>query len=324
MDENISNIKIISRHRSELMLLSILWVITFHFTPPHYSVDYQLIGWWYSFKMLGYAGVDFFMFLSGFGLTYSYWNRKELKSSEFCKKRLVRILPTYFVCILVFGLIQHLSINDMLWQFSCIGFWIGRPYYDWYIQAILILYLTFPLFLTISRKYGIEKIALIGCVIGLMATATLVYLWKGTPILFFARMPIFFIGCYYGYLLVNDKVIKHPRVWIAMAIVGFITELLLTMTYDVEFLHKSALNTLPFILIVPGVSLLLSRLFDLIPVGVLKPFQYFGKMTLEIYLCHMSLRFICPSIHYLLPICCGVVLHYFIKYATCLINKNKK
>ena len=64
METKIINYNDISAYRSELMGWSILWIMMLHFTfnqikPLGFIAQY------------GFAGVDIFLFVSGFGLFYS-------------------------------------------------------------------------------------------------------------------------------------------------------------------------------------------------------------------------------------------------------------
>ena len=77
------SIKDISTFRSELMGWSILWIMMLHFTfnqikPLGFIAQY------------GFAGVDIFLFVSGFGLFYSL--NKDHNLVSFYRKRLLRIL----------------------------------------------------------------------------------------------------------------------------------------------------------------------------------------------------------------------------------------
>ena len=308
---------VVSKHRSELMLLSILWVIGFHFsTPPYLTIQDTLIS-------IGCSGVDFFMFLSGFGLCYNYYNKINFNVFDFYKRRFIKILPTYYMCIIVFGLITGLSIVDLAWQMSCVGFWIGKSYYDWYVPSILLLYLIFPFFVMYAKKFGIGRMAVIASFIGMIPTVMFIYLMKGTPILFTARIPIFFIGCYAGYMLANKKTIRYPILLIAVSIITFVSEIYIAGIYDYQFMHRTGLYYIPLMFVVPGACLLLSALLEFIPNKILVPFRWLGAMTLEIYLVHMSLRTIYPKSKYLLPIIIAIILHYTVKYATNFINQTR-
>lgn len=94
---------LISKYRSELMGIAIIWVILYHLILTQNSP--------YSFGFLdsilgnGYGGVDIFLYLSGFGLVRS-WNKCLQQNHShainlFYKRRILRLAPTYiFICIL--------------------------------------------------------------------------------------------------------------------------------------------------------------------------------------------------------------------------------
>lgn len=300
--------EIVSKYRPQLMLLSILWVIAFHFTPPHLT-------FYNAFQSIGCGGVDVFMFLSGFGLCYSYYKRDSVSLISFYKRRLVKILPIYFFCIITFGIIRGLDISDILWQLTCLGFWIGKPSYDWYVPSILLLYFTFPFFVRLSKKFGIRTIAVLAPLIGLIPTFLFIYLGKGTWILFTARIPLFFMGCYAGWMLEQRKEIRWPWLIIALSVCALIVELVFASRYDYESMHRMGFYYIPQMFIVPGACILMANLLDKIPSWILGPMKFLGSMTLEIYLVHMSMRFIYPESKYVLPILFAIALHYFVQYS---------
>lgn len=289
---------LISKHRSALMGCAILWVMLYHLLGQDKCNSYGM-----AFFSLGHGGVDIFFFLSGMGLTYTYYDKlvDKRKIIEYIKKRITKILPTYLLVIIITCLAHSRSLNDILWEISCVGFWIGKPYYDWYIPSLLILYLLFPLYVYCSHRKGIIKTTLLFIILGLLLTCVLIASWKGTPILFFSRIPIFFIGNLIGYLLshrlevINIKK-KYYVLIILTSIIIFFGELYLTMHLDAVFLRKSSLHHLPFALIIPGMLLLISYVFEKIKSFTIGTFfttslSFVGSISLETYLCHMSLRY---------------------------------
>ena len=103
MKSNIN--KHISTYRSELMGYSILWIMMLHFTftqvkPLGFVAQY------------GFAGVEIFMMVSGFGLFFSLDKDASLK--RFYKKRLLRIFPTYYILGIFWSLLLY---HDNLLQY---------------------------------------------------------------------------------------------------------------------------------------------------------------------------------------------------------------
>jgi peptidoglycan/LPS O-acetylase OafA/YrhL len=77
------------------MGIAILWIVWFNTL----SFNPFLIGNLLTFlKSIGYFGVDIFLFLSGFGLITG-WVNKQYTITAFYKRRLLRIMPAYWVVL---------------------------------------------------------------------------------------------------------------------------------------------------------------------------------------------------------------------------------
>ena len=99
------NIRDISVYRFELIGWSILWIMMLHFRFNQINI--------FGFvAQYGFAGVDIFMLVSGFGLYFSLNQHKNIL--HFYKKRLLRIFPTYYLL----GIIPSLSFyHDSLGEY---------------------------------------------------------------------------------------------------------------------------------------------------------------------------------------------------------------
>ena len=149
------NLDCLTEGRSLFMGLAILWIIA-----VHYSFLYDTpIG---LFFRNGYLGVDIFIMLSAFGLCFSL--SKDCNYKYFIKKRLLRIIPTWWVLISICLIINILLGNNHpqnLFQYLCyysgIGWWFfhnepyGIYYYEWYIQTLLFFYIFTPLLYKLSN-----------------------------------------------------------------------------------------------------------------------------------------------------------------------------
>ena len=147
------NISDITDYRSELMGWSILWVMMLHFTfnqikPLGFIAQY------------GFAGVDIFLFVSGFGLFHSL--DKDNNLVRFYRKRLLRIFPTYYILGFITNLLlTHDDIKTFLFRYSTIGFWIDREYAEWFIPSIILLYFIAPFIKKIIDKKWFAAICVI-------------------------------------------------------------------------------------------------------------------------------------------------------------------
>lgn len=318
--DSISNI---SKHRASLMGCAILWVMCYHFWGKDCEVSYGNVMW-----SFGHAGVDIFLFCSGFGLCYTYLTKiNDINGFfSFVRKRIIRIIPTYWVIILISDLIRGTNVSDLAWKLSCIGFWVGKPAYDWYIPSLLVLYCMFAAFCILANKRSFSFSAATFILIGILATALLIIIGKGTVILFFSRIPIFFIGCIFGHLFLQKKSItqKTECFIILIAFILIAIECWLSLNYDDVFLRKTSLHHLPFACIVPGMCLFFGRIAhnvsdNITGQSILNLLSILGTCSLEIYLIHMSLRMQPDYIYFPLAVLAGVIFHFTYKKITKLL-----
>ena len=141
----------ISYFRSELMGFAILWIMAFHF-------DFMQIPILPNITQYGYAGVEIFMFVSGFGIFYSL-SEKGNNLFNFYKKRIMRIFPAYYLIgILDSIFVFHDNLFTYLFRFSTIGYWFGTTFDEWYIPSLIILYIFSPLIIRLLKP---NKIAFV-------------------------------------------------------------------------------------------------------------------------------------------------------------------
>jgi peptidoglycan/LPS O-acetylase OafA/YrhL len=129
-----------------------IFIILFHFTPPH-------LGLLYPFIDNGYVFVGVFFLISGYVLTYNYADRAQtLSKREFWLARFSRLYPVYLlVLILSFSMLQdewHARPHAEFWQGivltplvlqgwspSVATFWNTV---SWTLTSECVLYLAFP------------------------------------------------------------------------------------------------------------------------------------------------------------------------------------
>ncbi|MFV0538204.1 MAG: acyltransferase family protein [Dysgonomonas sp.] len=97
-------LNLLSKYRSQLMGIAILWIMLFHS-----NLDVSFFTIFDLIKSIGNAGVDIFMFVSGFGIYYSLIKGVSLKT--FYKNRLWRILPYYLPIVIIFNEYSHINLK---------------------------------------------------------------------------------------------------------------------------------------------------------------------------------------------------------------------
>lgn len=135
------NFAIFSKYRGELMGIAILGVCLLHafkWAELGDSLIAHAVG---PFARIAFT--DGFLFLSGFGLYYSF-----SKNGDLCKfylKRLNRVLLPYMIMSLPFfllGLITgNISVSTFLMKLTSLYFWFWGNDGMWYISMSVALYL---------------------------------------------------------------------------------------------------------------------------------------------------------------------------------------
>jgi peptidoglycan/LPS O-acetylase OafA/YrhL len=207
---------LIRRHRTEIMGIAILWIVLYHSSIDFGSKSYSILP--SAIKLIGYGGVDLFFFLSGFGLVFG-WLKQEYKVSDFYKKRLLRIVPTYWVALLIsllpsLILIKDFKSREFMADILGLGFLTSKSYNFWFVPAIIICYLVFPFLFYFVNRFAAKK-KLLNNFFSMLCLATFLPLIicaiasltnKYQLLIFFVRLPSFIIGILIGYSYFENKV----------------------------------------------------------------------------------------------------------------------
>lgn len=214
---------LLSRCRGELMGLALLWILLFH-TYALAPIPIAPIEW---LKSVGFVGVDIFLFLSALGLALSL-SRREQSLKDYLFRRFVRILPTYWLVVGVYGLILRAagrtSLRTVLWNLSTLFYWCHIPNtFNWYVPALLVFYLLTPLFfrLLCRCKRGEWLIAAVYCLTLLLSTC--LGLWGyGYVNDFVYRLPVFFLGLLVGLSIARGRelTLKALGGWLLIALLS--------------------------------------------------------------------------------------------------------
>lgn len=139
------------KYRNLYMGIAILMVILYHMD----CVTHIPLALRYSERYL-YLGVDIFMCASGFGLCYAIGKYSTL---TFYKRRILRIYPSYLVMALAVTALhliggEHFSVWDWFCQLSTLQYYcVGGHFFDWYLSALILLYLFYPLLYKCQSPY---------------------------------------------------------------------------------------------------------------------------------------------------------------------------
>lgn len=281
-----SDFSVFSKFRQELMGIAILGVCLLH------AFDWAGIGDSVIAKVISpfarIAFTDGFLFLSGFGLYYSFSKNGDLQ--QFYLKRVNRVLLPYMIMGLPFFLLSlitdNISLSTFLLKLTSLYFWFLGNDGMWYISMSVALYFLFPVvyrFLFIQQKEQVILTKTLLIVITCVAVNFILYAFA--PHYFsmvqigIIKAPMFFIGMLVGWysFLGRSMSWKH--------IVGGVFLLSLTI-----LLKKQSDVFIPYyemtyrLLMMPLACFALEFFKTKHLKAVL---QWFGRYSLEIYVLQM-------------------------------------
>lgn len=253
--------KKISEFRTELMGIAILWVLWFHTQMKFESDLIHLL------KMLGYGGVDIFFLVSGLGIYRSL--EKDEDTLSFYKRRILKIFPAYLPVLIVWMILQ--IVKEM--PENPLGFFIGNvtglalwarnaPHFNWYIQSLILFYGIAPIIKKILDRYEKKGLWFSLAVYFVIAPAFLC----NNILMAVSRLPIFVIGMYFGKCITaENKTLKQEIALYGIAMVGVCMVALCILKFPL-LLSDYGMWWYPFILIIPGLCMLLVRILECIKI----------------------------------------------------------
>lgn len=309
----------VSRYRSLIMGLAILWIVLFHSGFHLPFSPFQLL------KTTGYGGTDFFMFCSGFGIYCSL--NHDFRFSTFWKKRAKRIFPSYFLVITAWVIMETMlygmSLSEILGNYLFFGSWAGFSHqFNWYVPCILVFYLLSPLFYRVLQH---ARERLVWILVLLLVPVGLSFLFFHSGLLIsVSRLPIYLTGMVFAQKMLSGKDLTLPKrlVLYGAALCGMLA-LFFWIRNLPDLLWEYGLWWYPFILIVPGMSIaaatLAARLQKYRAVHkLIKGISVLGNSSLEIYLVHIALFDLCKyykienaawALAILFAVTAGILLH---------------
>lgn len=279
---------VLSKYRSELMGMAMLWVMLFH----AWDLDLRVpaLNW---LRAAGFGGVDIFILLSAMGLVMSLSSREQ-EFTAFMSRRAVRILPAYFIVMPAYTLFSILRgtapVSALIWNSTLLYYWVhAQGAFNWYVSGIMLFYALTPFcFHRLSRTRRRAAWTAAGIALGLLCCRLLIMdnYWNYLDV--FYRVPVFLLGLLIGFYVWEGRRLAGRDIlfWCVWFLIGgaylLASSKLPAETLYLPLCHLFLFTTVPM-------CLCACVCFEHLPLSWLRGFlRLAGKHSLEIYLLNVS------------------------------------
>jgi len=232
--------------------IAIIFVVLAHLGPWMLGIG--------AFSALGPIAVSIFTILSGYGLVISY---QQNPNQNFFKKRFLRLLPYYYVGVLIYITLSILvgkeidNIYEVIFLFDL----------NWFIQWIVVFYVIFYVYL----KYNIEYILFFASFL----------IWAFYPNSLWVEVAFSIYGG--AFLALNferlESFLDMKKVLISLSMSVLL--LVISFNFNEVYLHK--IRAVAYAIIAINMIIVLIRF------NVVKILSRMGEKSYQIYLIHIVL-----------------------------------
>lgn len=311
----------ISHYKAHLMGLAVMVVVYGHLLYYHSGLqNYDDLNFtiWYTL-----GSVEMFIFLSGFGIYQSL--RKNRDAFTFYGRRIGRLLPAYLPVMLAWCVanvaLGSMRVGEAVGNLTALGWWFQTGHqFNWYVPAVLVLYLLSPLFYDCIQRLGRKSLWVFAALVLLNIAG-----WRSNLLMALSRFPTYFLGMYMGARYAEGKSPTKKQLWIwtvvgiaAMALVPYI------FLYQKWLLWYYGMFWSLFFFSTPACMFGVTKLLDwqkkrVLGRGLNRLWAFLGERSFEIYLCHLAFyecclrlglrgwpRWICAAV---VGTCIGIAYH---------------
>lgn len=289
------------KHRNAIYGVLAIWIILFHINrrlgePVRIPVLSQLL-------TCGNMAVDVFMFLSGCCLYLSMDKKTDVR--DFYKRRILRLLPSYLIITVPFwfwrSLVEAPMANGRFHfirffaDLSSATFWLNGIETTWFVDAIFVFYLLFPLIFKVVKKGICRAILLLVSVYVVNIIAIELIPFYDHSSIAWTRLPVFIFGIIAGkYVDAIDLGKLKVRSRISLVGGGFLILIVSLIVFPIGslFTGHDIKSEYLWLLYAPLVMILLIVLMFIL--GMChgkkhKCLETLGGMSLELYMTHITI-----------------------------------
>lgn len=291
-------LQLLSRYRAAMMGLAAILIVIMHcwlVIVPNRPILGAIEG---LIKWNAVLGLDMFFFYSGLGQTYAI-RKNALRQYYF--HRLRRLLIPFWIMALAYGYTEGWGFGKLVRNSLGISFFTETIFaHLWFVPAILLVYLIFPLYHRMMMRSG-SKMAFSLCTVCVWLCATILLrdVMREDVWFFNNRLPGFMLGVFVGELGREKQIRMTGTHWMLCLLIMAVGWLLRDAASHALIQLTPQFYLVPAALIAVALCFLFSGLFAVLEscgglIGkatglLLQLLCFVGNFTLELYCIHQWL-----------------------------------
>ena len=195
-------------------------------------------------------------------------------------------------------LMRDMTVGQALGNLTGLGWWFQqKQQFNWYVPAILVLYLLSPLFFDCIERMG-KKSVLVFPALFIVIMAG----WGSNLLMAVTRFPTYFLGMYFGARFYEGRTVTRKQVWV-WTVVALIAMALVPYFFLIarQYLWFYGMYWILFFFSTPATAFGLTKIMEwqegnALGRGLNRMWGFLGSRSFEIYLCHLAFYELCLAL----------------------------
>lgn len=246
------------------MGIAALWIYDFHIVPVGLFVP-EPSDWAVYFHREGFCGVDIFLLVSGFGLTYAFGKQRVTGLNSYGRyliRRFLRIGTVLIPAALVIGLVDNWTLREFLGRATGLRqLWVNVYDFLWFVPCILLFYLFAPFYYALFDRVKWKGAFTLGAIaLVLAANVGLQQTIRYDLYAITTRIPVFLLGFYFGHLSLQGKKLSAGGMLATAACLFVGVAYSFSISHNKDAWLMPAYNAQVNLIVAPAFALLLANL----------------------------------------------------------------
>ena len=265
------------KNKKSIAAFSALQILIFHLWVYISRSEIEMF-----LRLTAYIGVDIFFFISAYSLS----SRNVGNYKSFIINRLSVIYSKFIIFAIIKSWYKHWNILRTIKVICGVEMLEkGGGAYLWFIPAIMIFYISYPLLQHCDKKNRTATI-IISCIVWIIIASILTkYKELNHLAIVWNRIPIFYLGYYTNKIASKHNIVNNNKFKLVVGALLLVIGTVLLYNFGFKIKCNTPFINMYYIL---GIPSSIGLIFMLSNIKEIKPIKIIGEATLELYMVQMT------------------------------------